>query len=133
MKYFILILMMLSFYTARSQKMERILTYFKAKNVDSVIKQCSFPFDLSAGSMIDDAGIKESSLLRKKIQRLFKENYFDHFLKGKRFADYVRNQISYEVKSFNKDGELESESTLSFVFKKTKEGKFKLVQIFLAG
>jgi hypothetical protein len=133
MKKIILFLMIFSACSTKSQKLESILDDFKTKNVDSVIQQCSFPFDLSAGSMVDDSEIVDSKVLKEKLQQLFKEKYFDDFFKGKRTKDNAKNKVSYEVQTFNKNGELESESKLSFFFKKGSDGRSKLYKIVLAG
>lgn len=114
-----------------AQKNEKILGFLKSRSIDSVLNHCIFPFDLSAGSMIDDNAIVDKEVLRKKLRQLFKENYFAPLLKGKRTVK--GNAIYIESKSFNNNGELESESTMIFDFKKSKEGEVKLYRIILAG
>lgn len=133
MKGVILFLMIFSSCSTKSQNFEKILDNLKTKNVDYVLQQCSLPFDMSAGSMIDDNEIRDRETLKRKFQQLFKEKYFDVFFKGKRTNDNIKGKVSYEVKSFNKNGELESESTISFFFKKGSDGNFRLYKIFLAG
>ena len=105
----------------------------KEKKIDSVIMMCAVPFDLSAGTPVDDSEITDIKFLRNKLQQLFKEKYFDRFFKGKRVINDSKKTIIYEVKSFNKSGELESESTIIFSFKKGKSGDLKLCGIALAG
>ncbi len=115
----------------KAQSNEKIVGFLKSKNVDSVINNCTFPFDLSAGTMADDDAIVDQGVLRKKLVQLFRNNYFDPLLKGKKTIK--GNSIYFESHTFNSKGEMESESTIMFNFKKSKEGKVKLYQIILAG
>ncbi len=43
------------------------------------------------------------------------------------------DQIILESRSFNSSGELESESTLTFSFKKSRNGRLELYSLLLAG
>ena len=125
--------MILSVATAKSQGLTNALNDLKAKRIDSVIKKCALPFNLSAGSEIDNPNISDAGVLKRKFQTLFRKKYFDDFFKGKRTIDNSRMTISYEVRSFNDEGELESESSLIFHFKKAKDGSLRLYKIMLAG
>jgi hypothetical protein len=134
MKAFTLLAFVLIFIslTSAAQSQDKIINFFKVKNVDSVITYCVFPFDLSAGTMVDQNAIKDPAILKSKLQQLFKQNYFSGFFKGKKTVN-DKNAVIYEVHSYNKEGEMESESSLMFNFKKNKEGKLRLYQIVMAG
>lgn len=101
--------------------MEKIFGFFKTKNVDSVIKYFELPFTLSVGSMFDDANIKDFNILKSKFQKLFKQNYFSLFLNKK--ISNTKNSVNFQTHSYNKEGEMESESSMMFNFKNNKGGK----------
>lgn len=116
----------------KSQSMESFMTSFKEKKIDLIIKQCTLPFEFLPGSMMDDEKILTSDILREKLVTLFQEKYFDHFFKGKRTVDSEKKLVRYLVRDINEKGELESESSIVFYFKKIN-GNFKLYRIFLFG
>jgi len=113
MRLLFLLLIITDFKGASAQKSDKVLEAFKKKNVEYIINNCYFPFRLEAGSTEDDSKISSKILLEKKLRKLFREGV--------------------ESKSFNKEGELESESTISFYFKKMKNGDILLYSIILAG
>lgn len=65
MKYWSLIVALFFFNSAKSQSIEKIMKSFKGKEVSVVLRYCSFPFDLSAGSNVDDSEIRDSVTLKK--------------------------------------------------------------------
>ncbi|PWV55759.1 hypothetical protein [Chitinophaga sp. S165] len=79
---FLLVLILISS-CGKAQSNEKILVFLKSKNIDSVINNCTYPFDLSAGTMVDDDTIVDQGVLKKKLVQLSKNNYFDTLLKGK--------------------------------------------------
>jgi hypothetical protein len=132
MRLLFLLLIITGFNCATAQKSDKMLEAFKKKNIEYIINNCYFPFNLEAGSTQDDSKIGSKILLEKKLRKLFKEEYFSDMLKGKK-TKHTTLEIIIESRSFNKEGELESESTISFYFKKMKNGDILLYSILLAG
>jgi hypothetical protein len=108
-------------------KFDTILNLLKEHNVDEFISYCSLPFNM------DGTGITDPNVLRKMIEDRIEHGDIDEFLKGKRMNYYDKNEVLFEVRSFNEDGELESESTLGFTFRQEADGSCKLYSIMLAG
>jgi hypothetical protein len=120
------------FFFGMSQGQEKLIEAFKRKDIDSVISNCLLPFDLRVGSNEDDENISNKNSLRKKLRILFKDNYFDAILQWKKVKQ-SKLRISFEKRTFDKNGELESESIFTFYFKKGRNNTFKLYSIVLAG
>lgn len=83
---FLFLFFVISFYSfaLKAQNNDKIIQFFKLHEVDSIVNYCAFPFDLSAGSMLDDNAIKDPRVLKSKLQQLFREHYFNTFLKGRK-------------------------------------------------
>ncbi len=58
---------------------------------------------------------------------------FDEFFSGEKRVNIHEHTISYEVRDYNEDGEMESESDIIFHFRKNASGKVELYRIALAG
>ena len=133
MRNIFLLVLMFSSLSVNAQSFKGFINNFKAKKIDSVIGQCTFPFELRVGSKVDDERILTAEVLRKKLQQLFREKYFDELMIGKFVTNTAKDKFSYESRTFNKKGELESESAIIFYFNKGSDGSRKLYKIMLAG
>ena len=132
MKKLLVLISIFSFNYVIGQTPEDIVNSFRQKKIDYVVSNSFLPFDLRSGSFEDDENIISGQILKKKLTKLFNDNYFDDLLKGKKIKD-SKLKISFVRKTFDKHGELESESRISFFFKKGKDGRIKLSSIILAG
>jgi hypothetical protein len=115
-----------------AQSTDKIIEAFKKKDLVFIINHSALPFNLEVASEEDSSKIISKSILEKKLKKLFNENYFDDMLRGKKTTN-TNSKITIESKSFDKQGELESESTITFYFKKIKGGNILLYKIIVAG
>jgi hypothetical protein len=107
-----------------------MLDAFRKKNIGHIMVNVTFPFNLEAGTREDMKAIPNAYILKGKLEKIFETDYFNELLEGKEIRE--ENNIIIESREFNSDGELESESTVSFHFK-NEGGQKKLYAIFLAG
>lgn len=118
------------FFKLEAQSPNTIVGYFKKKEVNNILKNSAPTVDLIVGSQYDTI-FDSNERLQIVLQKLFAESYFDDLLKGKIIKSNL-SQITYMRRSYNNKGKLESESTLTFYFKKIN-GKYKLYKLVLAG
>ncbi|KAA2243176.1 hypothetical protein F0L74_11720 [Chitinophaga agrisoli] len=111
----------------------QIIDLFKSKNADAILDHCGFPFLLRTAEGGDTAGIADGRILKTRLNDFLTKDDVKEFFAGRKRVDVHEHTISYEVRDYNQDGELESESDLVFYFRKNGHGKIELYQIVLAG
>ncbi|RFS19856.1 hypothetical protein DVR12_22460 [Chitinophaga silvatica] len=128
----LLIFSCLLFGCSKSPDRNFIIEQLRKKNIDELVKYCDFPFNLNVDFEYSDPAIKNAKVLKQKLNALCKKKYFEDFFHKNRIIKSDDN-IILEVRSFNEDGELESESALNFSFKKNAAGNWVLYGILMAG
>ncbi|SFW87300.1 hypothetical protein [Chitinophaga sancti] len=128
---FVLILFITVSVRSQDQK-TLILNQLKEKKIDSVLLNCDLPFTFSGLSVKGEEVIKDRNLLANRIKDLVKRKYFDQYFASSDVERH-RDEVFFTKRSFDSDGELESEYGLIFAFRKGKDGKLKLWRIRMAG
>lgn len=129
-KFLLILLLHTAFIYGQSKK--EILTAIKEKKLEVVLSHVELPFDLLAGSEIDQLGITDRTALKQKFKLLFELDYFKRYFLSK-CEETAGNRIILIYRVLNRNGELESESSMSFEFSKNKKGRYFLRKIELAG
>lgn len=117
---------------SHAQTQKAIIEAFKKKDLSYIVNHASYPFDLMAGSEQDQNKIKTKAVLSKKLEKLFKENFFDEMISG-RIIENSANKIVIQSIQKNENGELEAESSIALYFIKTTKGAFLINKIVVAG
>lgn len=110
---------------------DSILNQFSKGNIDSILAYCDLPFIMDVGQPATEREFSDKEKLRKALQQLLDQKFFESWLKAE--AIYGEDQVQFTARSFNQEGELESESALLFTFRKDKNNQLKLFFIALAG
>lgn len=131
MKNILLFVLILSGLVARAETPEAILAYFKTKDRKQIVACATYPFRIEFGSSVDASAISDAITLEGKLSYLFRHGYFDGIEKGKLIKE-SELQLLIETHTYNKQGEMESESAFIFQFRKTQDG-YKLCGLTVAG
>lgn len=132
MRLILILILILHTLLVNGQSKKNILDAIKEKKLQYLVEHIELPFDLLAGSEIDQSGITDRALIKQKFQTLFALDYFKIFLHSK-CVEKSGNRVVFIYRNVNKFGELESESSMSFKFTKSKQGRFLLKKIELDG
>lgn len=132
MRLILILILILHTLLVNGQSKKNILDAIKEEKLQYIVEHIELPFDLLAGSEIDQSGITDRALIKQKFQTLFALDYFKKYLHSK-CVEKSGNRVVFIYRNVNKFGELESESSMSVKFTKSKQGWFLLKKIELDG
>jgi hypothetical protein len=117
-----------NYITAQNQL--QVIKAFQKNNLEYVNKHSTFPFTIENFGL--DTTINHDTNLRLKIIKECVKIISISELKKGVIIKTSNNKFQIIIKTFSKDGELESESTVVFYFKKVNK-LYKLHKILLTG
>jgi hypothetical protein len=115
-----------------AQSPQKIISFFQNKNIDSIVAYTAFPFEDLCASMGDNHIYADKKTFIKHLNYLYQDGWFIDPRKRKKIEEFGINEYGFTIRDYNKDGELEAESSLVFEFVKVAKG-YRLKRIHCAG